>query len=256
MAFLVRQKARLLDTLASFLTRDRYRYIQTTCARILDVTIRENRPRLVRKFRNLRSKTQDKPVNSVDTDADTVQRRVKNLSSAELASSGLALLAKGPSFGTTQTLSKSVLLQVEKGIERFSYAKRWKNEIAECHDDSPPYDTSTTEPTSVERSRTPPSEDVTPPQQVLRQTTTHGDASQRRYGGEPADRRKTAPQDRGPFELGNKLTEDDSGETDDRDNAEDRLQRGCAPDLSLRFPDIGKISRNHPVLKQKFDCRS
>ena len=192
-SFLMRERARLSESTASFLSQDRHRYILTTCARIYDVTIRENRPRLVKKFQGLKMKTQDKLTNTSDMDEQTIQRRVKNLSSAELDTSGLALLAKGPNFATTQTISKAVLLQVEKGIERFAYAKRWKDKISRSPGNSLPNATTGPAPAhSEERSTTSPSQDATPLQQVQR-STTEDNAAPRGTGGEPAARARGEP---------------------------------------------------------------
>ena len=138
-AFLVRQRSRLFESLSSFLDEDRYLHISTTCARVYDITIHDNRPRLVKKFLGLKATNKDKEVGGEnDMDKQTMQKRVKNLSSLELPESGLALLAKGPNFATTQTVSKAVLLQVEKGVERFAYAKRWKDKISENRENQSP----------------------------------------------------------------------------------------------------------------------
>ena len=211
-AFLVRQRARPLEALTSFLTKDRYRHIYSTCARIYDITIHENRPRLVKKFHSLKTKIQPKICDNDDIDPVTIQRRVKNLSSAELDAPGLALLAKGPNFATTQTVSKTVLLQVEKGVERFSYAKRWRDKMSKCHGNIPSSDATGVEPLPAEGTRTPP-EDVTSPQRptikrssapssVRGQTTTDVDAAQRGVGEDAAERRVKTTQGGVPAERG------------------------------------------------------
>ena len=129
---------------------------------------------------------------------------------------------------------KTVLLQVEKGIERFAYAKRWKEKISKRREHSPHRDTSV-RTTSVERSGTPTSEDTAPVQ-----STTEEDAA-----GEPAERRDRngdfSTQDGEPAERMNRTTQDAPGGTDDRDeNGEERQRKGCVPNLAFRFQDIGK----------------
>ena len=172
-AFLVRQRTRLFENIRSFLSEDSYRYLSTTCARIFEITIRENRPRLLKKFWSLKNKIQDKLAEQIDMDLETVQKRVNNLSSMALDAAALYLLAKGPNFAATQIVSKSVMLQVEKSIERFSYAKRWKDIISKGHRDSPSCGTPETDPTPADNSEGASPEDVIPPtSQAQRPPTT------------------------------------------------------------------------------------
>ena len=51
-AYLERQRNRLLISIRSFLGKGRLSYILSTCERVFDITMRENRPRLVQKFRS------------------------------------------------------------------------------------------------------------------------------------------------------------------------------------------------------------
>ena len=55
---------------------------------------------------------------------------MKNLSSRPICEAGMKLLAKGPNFAVTQDVTKKILVEVEKAIERFAYGKRWKDEMA------------------------------------------------------------------------------------------------------------------------------
>ena len=242
-AFLLRQKARLFESIESYQDRDMFRYISSTCANIFDITIREKRPRLLQKFRSLEAKTEEEYVSMSDVDPETIHKRIKNLSALDLDTPGLSLLAKGPNFASTQTVSKTVLMQVEKGVERFAYAKRWKDKIAKCHstrstdaiapvaEPTTSATTSRTEPTA--RARTPStarertsSEDATPLQQA-RTTTTEVEAAQTGGGGEPAGQP-------------GRPARDPIGGMDDRDGEEEQQRSGCAVNLSFRFPDIGK----------------
>ena len=277
-AYLVRQRARLLEDMKCFLNEDRYSFIYTTCGSIFNNTIRENRPRLVKKFINLKAKSQDKHVNKNDMDEASVQKRVKNLSSKELDASGLALLAKGPNFATTQTVSKAVLLQVEKGVERFAYAKRWKDKIKRCNQTSPP--NGGTEPirsgskgaTTLQVAQIPARTEVGPARRgdgrehdgqrdrpSQDRTATAGQRAQDsepktgQQNSEPTGRRDRILQDdessgrRGRISQNDEQvglrggdTQDASGGTEEGDYGNDQRREGCMPNLSFRFPDVGK----------------
>ena len=41
----------------------------------------------------------------------------------------MKLLSKGPNFAITQDITKKILVEVEKSLERLAYGKRWKDEI-------------------------------------------------------------------------------------------------------------------------------
>ena len=65
-------------------------------------------------------------ANEVDP---SLGRRVNNLSSLDIDGQKLKLLSRGPNYAMNQEISETVLLEVEKGVERFAYAKRWKDAI-------------------------------------------------------------------------------------------------------------------------------
>ena len=95
---------------------------------MFDITIDENRPRLVQKFQRRQREEfdcyeEDKAPSSAN------RRRVNNLSSLELNDGDFELLSKGPNFALTQKVNKSVILEAEKGVERLAYAKRWQDAI-------------------------------------------------------------------------------------------------------------------------------
>ena len=73
-----------------------------------------------------------------------------------------------------QKVSKSVMLQVEKGIERFSYAKRWKDIISKGHRDIPSCGTPETDPTPADNSEGASPEDVIPPTSQAQRPSTTG----------------------------------------------------------------------------------
>ena len=248
-AFLLRQRTRLFESIRCYLDNSRYRYMSSTCANIFDITIRENRPRLIKKFRSLEANSLIEHDGSklMEFDADTIQKRVKNLSSTEVGDLGLSLLAKGPNFATTQSVSETVLLQVEKGVERFAYAKRWTDKMSRGH--NRPSGTivpipeanpavSRTEPSTAAAVPTP----GIPPSttETTSTTTTRASCSTRERTSARLQQAPTTTEaeqtQAGPGRPG----QDASGGTDDGDDNRDRQPRGCTPNLSFRFPDIGK----------------
>ena len=128
-AYLIRQRDRFASTIADFLDQGRLSYIHATCERIFEATIHENRPRLLSKFRSRTKETAGIHPDEGET-AVTKQKKINNLSSIQLDDASLRLLSKGPNFALTQKISKDVLLEAEKGVERLAYAKRWRDAIA------------------------------------------------------------------------------------------------------------------------------
>ena len=138
-AFLERRRVTLKNECSSFLSRDTLAEIAFNCNRIFDNTIRENRPRLVDKFNRRRLSTRDRTEmldggavttqTAANSDCSRNNNRVNNLSSLPLDATKLDILSKGPNFAVTQTISKRVILEVEKSVERLAYAKRWKDDI-------------------------------------------------------------------------------------------------------------------------------
>ena len=57
------------------------------------------------------------------------QNKVLNLTGDDLPDTLLRILSKGPNFALTRKISKKVLYDVEKGIERGAFALRWKTHI-------------------------------------------------------------------------------------------------------------------------------
>ena len=139
-AFLERRKTSLQKEVRSFLGGSRLLQVFRTCNQVFDITVRENRPRLVNKFNSLRQKSCiQSDSNSIELNSSThdepgntsvsQSKRVNNLSSLVLDEQKLKVLAKGPNFAITQDISQTVLMEVEKSVERLAYAKRWKDEI-------------------------------------------------------------------------------------------------------------------------------
>ena len=81
---------------------------------------------------------------------------------------------------------------------------------------------------------------IPPTSQAQRPPTTGVGAAETGDGGEPADQRDRTAQDGGPAERGEGTTEEAPGGTDRDGRGEARQRRGCAPNLSFRFPDLGK----------------
>ena len=134
-AYLIRRRDRFASTISEFLSEDKVAYIFATCERIFAATIGEQRPRLLKKFQSrMHGATTKRRPSDDDSDGEAAapenrNAKVNNLSSLGLTQASLALLSKGPNFALTQKISKTVLLEVEKGVERFAYAKRWKDAI-------------------------------------------------------------------------------------------------------------------------------
>ena len=138
-------------------------------------------------------------------------------------------VSMGRNFATTQTVSKTVLLEVEKGIERFDYAKRRKDKISKCRENNLLH--------AAERSETSPFEDTVPVQATAEEDTA-GEPAERRnrnggftaQDGEPAERRDGSTQDApgGTADSRNGTTQDAPGETDDRDGRGEGRRRGVS----------------------------
>ena len=125
-AFLLRQRSRLSASIETFLEKEDFRYICRTCSQIFDITICENRPKLVRKFqKRLKEETLARTENNPSSNE---QERVHNLSSLVLDEQNVSLLSKGPNFAVTQKISHRIILEAKKGVERLAYAKRWQDE--------------------------------------------------------------------------------------------------------------------------------
>ena len=99
-------------------------YVSRTCSQVFDATVQENRPKLIRKYEKLlRNETPSGKQNSL------AGQRVNNLSSLPLGEQGIDLLSRGPNFAITQNISSQIVLEAMKGVERFAYAKRWKDAL-------------------------------------------------------------------------------------------------------------------------------
>ena len=135
-AFLERRRVTLGNEVATFLGNQRLYELKQNCNMIFDSTIRENRPGLISKFNRLRqSKREEKQASDNQTEDSTTHnisgntKKVNNLSSLVLQDFQTGILSKGPNFAVTQSVSKKILLEVEKSVERLGYAKRWIDDI-------------------------------------------------------------------------------------------------------------------------------
>ena len=128
-AFLLRQRDQLTSNTSGFLDEDRRAHIYFMCDQIFNETIYTNRPRLVKKYQSLMKKKDDRVSSETNVVDPSPGRRVNNLSSLDIDGQKLKLLSRGPNYAMNQEISETVLLEVEKGVERFAYAKRWKDAI-------------------------------------------------------------------------------------------------------------------------------
>ena len=127
-SYLLRQRARLFAHIETFLDENHLSYISVTCGQVFDLTVHENRPRLVKKFQDLVK--EEPPAEELNKLKSPVTgQRVNNLSSLTLTDHDLKLLSKGPNFAITQMITKETVLEAGKGAERLAYAKRWQDEI-------------------------------------------------------------------------------------------------------------------------------
>lgn len=112
-----------------------YLWVKKACKSVFEDTLSTGRRRLKNKFDRLMAeqlKTADRTTsigeeNGEETRATLGQARVKNLSSQPISETMLSLLSKGPKFALTPKINSNLLLDVETGIERFAYGKRWKD---------------------------------------------------------------------------------------------------------------------------------
>ena len=81
---------------------------------VFDLTVHENRPRLVKKFQDL-VKEEPPPEELNKLRPPVPGQRVNNLSSLTLTDHDLKLLSKEPNFAITQMISKGTVLEAEKG---------------------------------------------------------------------------------------------------------------------------------------------
>ena len=112
-------------------------WVKKACKDVFEDTLYAGRQRLKKKFDRLieiqlHGNTKDgaTPItrgNQDDQDVSAKRDRVNNLSSQPISSTMLKLLSKGPKFALTPSVNNALLLDVETGIERFAYGKRWKD---------------------------------------------------------------------------------------------------------------------------------
>ena len=264
-AFLERRRVTLKREVSLFLTGERLAHIAHTCNQVFDITIRENRPRLVTKFNR---RQQDKDNETDDTAADDTEqengngpslKRVNNLSSLVLNKSKLSILSKGPNFAIAQSITKDVLLEVEKSVERLAYAKRWIDDISRRKRHVVPQETGG-DPTSDEGALQHPGaprtdESTAEQQQHVGGTTTeqvdihsHREGTTRQQDNSDLGGRE----ERGGDTTGQQLNDDarvgGEGDTAGRQSEvggrrrgdERHTSRGSVRTLNFNFPDICK----------------
>ena len=205
-AFLERERSRLFELMRTFLDQNRFNYILRKCHQIFDQTVFENRRRLIRKFKQLKENSRNSQRQDVTVNEE-IKKRVNNLSSQEINEACISVLAKGPNFAMTQCVTKELLLDVSKGVERFAYAKRWKDKISG--------------PSGAAQT---PSEDATDGTPTI---VTAAAPTPSSSGGAP------------PSALGSR-TPGSSSVADDPDGGVHQQRAGRLPNLSFRFPDTGK----------------
>ena len=130
-AYLERRRVSLKREGTAFLDQRSLEEVAITCNQIFDNTLRENRPRLIKKFNEQRRRQEAMKANeeTISCSSESSHKKVNNLSSLAIDDLKTSILAKGPHFAISQSISKNVLLEVEKSVERMGYAKRWKDDI-------------------------------------------------------------------------------------------------------------------------------
>ena len=127
-----------------------FTWMKTACRAVFEDTLYTGRQRVERKFRQLiahqlesrtrahsghgRDDTDKNPLQEGSEDrppaqqaAATTTKRVTNLSSIPVAPSVMNVLSKGPKFAMTTKINETILREVESGVERLAYGKRWKD---------------------------------------------------------------------------------------------------------------------------------
>ena len=138
-AYLERLQRRLYQDLCALnLKTNVFYWIKSTCKEIFCSTIDFIRPRLEKKFLELKrihEKNKLRPQgfdNDHDVSSSAGQsdiKRVNNISSIPLEGAAENLLSHGPKFGITPSVNGSLLRDVERSVERFAYRKRWADKI-------------------------------------------------------------------------------------------------------------------------------
>lgn len=252
-AFLERRRACLKKDVSYFLTEEKLTQIALTCNQVFDITIREKRPHLIRKFNRRRQckadenkadRTEMEEIYDTANQADgsdilSNSKRVNNLSSLALNDHQLDILSKGPNFAVTQSISKNVLLEVENSVERLAYGKRWKDDISRRLRAIKQYkEIRGTEPENEER------QNGETEQQDMSRATEIDSVQQTEdcRTGNVVNR----PMHHGPEgdEDGDARRDNiTAGQLDDDgsvEGSERRAARGSVPDLNFRFPDLAK----------------
>ena len=120
------------------LDRRIFSWMKTACRRVFEDTLFTGRQKVARKFHELyalqsEGKTQVLGQNGRENgekehqQVDSTCKRVTNLSSTTVPESVMNVLKKGPKFALTSRIDDKTLLEVESGIERLAYGKRWKD---------------------------------------------------------------------------------------------------------------------------------
>ena len=110
--------------------------MKTSCKNVFEDTLRSARQRVERKLNVLKAQANQasspteagkgdrSPPGPRDGEAST--KRVTNLSSVPVSSDVTNVLSKGPKFALTKSIKNSTLQEVEAGVERLAYGKRWR----------------------------------------------------------------------------------------------------------------------------------
>ena len=141
-AYLERSQRRLYEQLCALnLNLDVFNWVNGTCRAIFASTIAEIRPRLERKFYELKRRNQGEEPQVLEDNGrrqrkeaaslaqDAGIKRVNNISSTPLDENTEQLLSYGPKFSITPSVNKKLIRDVERSFERFAYGKRWADKI-------------------------------------------------------------------------------------------------------------------------------
>ena len=116
--------------------RNIFAWMKTACKNIFEDTYYSARQRVEHKFNVLKAQLNSRDNTNEEGDGgrsdqsrdeESTTKRVKNLSSFPVPSSVISVLSKGPKFAMTAEIKDSTMREVEAGVERLAYGKRWKD---------------------------------------------------------------------------------------------------------------------------------
>ena len=114
-----------------------FAWMKTACRNVFEDTLHSAGQRVERKFNALRTQLIPDDHHPEEGRANRspqepreeapATERVTNLSSVPVPPGAMGVLSKGPKFAMTTRIRESTLREVEAGVERLAYGKRWKD---------------------------------------------------------------------------------------------------------------------------------